>query len=94
MKQTLKVYSSHRSLIQHLDEGILLEPHMMMSEFFSQIVIIKDYRALPQAMRLPISMQILKSCAEQLQRVNFIFEESFLAFLESSQFLFGFFDEL
>ncbi|MCH5314069.1 MAG: PD-(D/E)XK nuclease family protein [Helicobacter sp.] len=92
--KTLKVYSSHRSLMQYLDEGVLLSPHMMMSEFFAQAVIIEGYRALPEAMRLLLSLEILKECAKELQRVNFIFEESFLAFLESSQFLFGFFDEL
>ncbi|WP_334086019.1 PD-(D/E)XK nuclease family protein [Helicobacter typhlonius] len=91
---TLKVYSSNRSLMQHLDEGVLLSPHMMMNDFFTQILIIKGYRALPKQMRLPLAMEILKSCASELKRVNFIFEESFLAFLESSQFLFGFFDEI
>ncbi|WP_300448434.1 PD-(D/E)XK nuclease family protein [uncultured Helicobacter sp.] len=90
----LKVYSSHRSLVQHLNEGELLSPHIMMGEFFTQLVIVDGYRALPQAMRLPLSMSVLKECAKELERVKFIFEQSFLAFLESSQFLFGFFDEL
>lgn len=90
----LKVYSSNRSLMQSLNEGELLCPHMLMGEFFTQLVIVDEYRALPQAMRLPLMMETLKDCAKELERVKFVFEKSFLAFLESSHFLFGFLNEL
>lgn len=93
-KPTLQVYSSNRALLQNLHEGELLAPSMLIGEFFSQLVIIDDYRALPQELRLPLSMQILKDCALELERAKFLFEQSFLGFLESSQFLFAFFDEL
>lgn len=90
----LHVYSSHRSLMQHLKSDVLLTPNMLMGAFFEQIVIIDGYRAMPRAMRLPLSVAIIKECVEDLGRVKFIFERSFLGFLESSQFLFDFFTEL
>lgn len=94
MENTLKVYSSNRALMQNLSPNELLSPHMMMGEFFSKLIIVEGYRALPKAMRLPLSMAILKECARELVGAKLIFEESFLGFLETSNFLFAFFDEL
>lgn len=94
MKTALKVYSSNRALMQNLSPDELLPPHMMIGEFFSQLVIIDGYRALPKSMRLPLAMSILKECKDKLLGAKMIFEESFLGFLETSNFLFAFFDEL
>lgn len=94
MENTLKVYSSNRALMQNLSSNELLPPYMMIGEFFSQLIIVKGYRALPKAMRLPLGMAILKECAKELVGAKLIFEESFLGFLETSNFLFAFFDEL
>ncbi|WP_233706647.1 PD-(D/E)XK nuclease family protein [Helicobacter marmotae] len=92
--KSLKVYSSNRSLRQHLDKNVLLSPHMMMNEFFTQLVIIDGYRALPKAMRSPLAISVLKEYANELGDKKLVFEKSFLAFLETSQFLFDFFNEL
>ena len=94
MKTALKVYSSNRALMQNLSPDELLPPHMMIGKFFSQLVIIDGYRALPKSMRLPLAMSILKECKDKLLGAKMIFEESFLGFLETSNFLFAFFDEL
>lgn len=94
MDRTLRVYSSNRALMQDLSADELLSPHMMIGEFFSQLVIVDGYRALPQAMRLPLSLGVLRECAQKLVGAKLVFEESFLGFLETSNFLFSFFDEL
>ncbi|BAM32403.1 conserved hypothetical protein [Helicobacter cinaedi CCUG 18818 = ATCC BAA-847] len=94
VENTLKVYSSNRALMQNLSPNELLSPYMMIGEFFSQLIIVEGYRALPKAMRLPLGMAILKECARELVGAKLIFEESFLGFLETSNFLFAFFDEL
>ena len=94
VENTLKVYSSNRALMQNLATNELLSPYMMIGEFFSQLIIVEGYRALPKAMRLPLGMAILKECARELVGAKLIFEESFLGFLETSNFLFAFFDEL
>lgn len=93
-ESTLYVYSSHRSLMQDSNEGEILAPSMMMGDFFTQLSIIDGYRALPRSMRLPLVMSVLKECACELERAKFIFEKSFLGFLETSSFLFDFFDEI
>ena len=90
MENTLKVYSSNRALMQNLSPNELLSPYMMIGEFFSQLIIVEGYRALPKAMRLPLGMAILKECARELVGAKLIFEESFLGFLETSNFLFAF----
>lgn len=93
-ESTLYVYSSHRSLMQNSNEGEIFAPSMMMGDFFTQLIIIDGYRALPRGMRLPLVMSVLKECAKELERAKFIFEKSFLGFLETSNFLFDFFDEI
>ena len=91
-ESTLYVYSSHRSLMQNSNEGEIFAPSMMMGDFFTQLIIIDGYRALPRGMRLPLVMSVLKECAKELERAKFIFEKSFLGFLETSNFLFDFFE--
>ena len=69
---TLYVYSSHRSLMQNSNEGEIFAPSMMMGDFFTQLIIIDGYRALPRGMRLPLVMSVLKECAKELERAKFI----------------------
>ncbi|WP_034369385.1 PD-(D/E)XK nuclease family protein [Helicobacter sp. MIT 05-5293] len=91
----LCVYSSKRSLLQSLESERLLAPTMLLGEFFTSCVLIKGgYRALPQSLRLPLMMSVLKEFESALENTKLVFEKSFLGFLESSQFVFGFFDEI
>lgn len=94
MQNTLIVYSSNRALLQNLDKERLLPPHMLIGEFFKQVIIVDNYRALPTQMRLPLMLEVLKDYGNELKQEHLIFEESFLGYLESSAFMFEFFSEL
>lgn len=92
---TLCVYSSKRSLLQSLESEQLLAPTMLLGEFFASCVLIKGgYRALPKSLRLPLMMSVLREFESILENTKLVFEKSFLGFLESSQFVFNFFDEI
>lgn len=72
-----------------------LLPHMMMiGDFFTHLCIIDGYSVLPRALRIPLMMSVLKEVENELEDSGLVFEKSFLGFLESSNFIFSFFDEL
>ncbi|MDD7568032.1 MAG: PD-(D/E)XK nuclease family protein, partial [Helicobacter sp.] len=93
--RTLLVYSSKRSLRSSFIEGSICPPSMLLGEFFSKAIIYKDKTIIPKHIRKFILGFVLKNHDfTQLCEHGLVFEKSFLAYLESSEFFLQFFDEL
>ncbi|MGI0406231.1 RecB family exonuclease [Helicobacter himalayensis] len=92
---TLYVYSSKRSMLTHLQDGRICEPSVLISEFFSKAIFYENRILLPNIARKFILSSVLRSYEfEELRKKGLIFEKSFLAYLQSSEFFLEFFDEL
>lgn len=93
--RTLNVYSSKRSMLAHLQDGRICEPSMLISEFFSKAIFYENKILLPNSARKFILSSVLRGYEfEELRKKGLIFEKSFLAYLQSSEFFLEFFDEL
>lgn len=90
----LCVYSSNRALMHSLEHDTLLGSQILIGEFFEQVLLVDGYRKLPAAKKLPLMLSLIDKCSEELESANLLFERSFLGYLESSDFLFRFFNEL
>ena len=92
----LLLFPSRRALLQHYSEGIC-PPSMLLGEFFAKAVYYPDRSIIPAHLRKFILSRVLRE--HDRDRVNllecgFVFERSFLAYLQSSEFFLRFFDEL
>lgn len=87
----MKVFSSHRALLEFAKsvDSAFLPPCKTISEFFENAVIYEGIR-LPKNLRPLFLWRAIKN----IEIANLGFEKSFLRFLEGSNFIFGFFDEL
>lgn len=81
-------------MFQAMPREELLSNMMTIGDFFTHLCMVDGYRALPRALRIPLMMSILKEVESELEESGLVFEKSFLGFLESSNFIFSFFDEL
>ncbi|WP_180674068.1 PD-(D/E)XK nuclease family protein [Helicobacter sp. 13S00477-4] len=61
-------------------------------EFFTNVVVVKALRFIPKNIRKVFLISIISKMQNFSE--NWVFEKSFLGYLESSSFLFNFFDEL
>ncbi|PAF44244.1 PD-(D/E)XK nuclease family protein [Helicobacter sp. 11S02596-1] len=97
-KTPLYVFATRRKLKEFYlscGEGFL-PVAMSVSEFFESILFVKDRRKIPKNIRKVFLLSAIASVVDSRQGFErmLVFEKSFLAYLESSSFLFGFFDEL
>ncbi|MDO7252580.1 PD-(D/E)XK nuclease family protein [Helicobacter cappadocius] len=93
-KSPLYVFSTQRYInefYREFEDGFL--PQVMgAGEFFSTIVFVPFLKAVPKNIRKVFLLSAIAQ-AENLTSM-LVFEKSFLAYLESSSFLFNFFDEM
>ncbi|RAX55611.1 PD-(D/E)XK nuclease family protein [Helicobacter sp. 10-6591] len=93
--RTLLVYSSKRSLRSSFIEGNICPPSMLLGDFFNKAIIYQGKTIIPKHIRKFILSFVLKKYDfTQLSQHGLVFEKSFLAYLESSEFFLQFFDEL
>lgn len=93
-KDTLYVFSTGRKInefYQAYGDGFLPKA-LTIGEFFSSIVFVPFLKKIPHNVRRIFLLNIIS----QAQNLNntFVFRDNFLAYLESSSFLFDFFDEI
>ncbi|WP_394967818.1 PD-(D/E)XK nuclease family protein [uncultured Helicobacter sp.] len=94
----LLVFPSRRALTQYhsAKEGICA-PSMVLGEFFSKAIIYPNKSIVPKHLRKFIVSRVLREYDKQhhiLLHNGFVFEQSFIAYLQSSEFFLRFFDEL
>lgn len=92
----LLLFPSRRALLQHYSEGIC-PPSMLLGEFFAKAVYYPDRSIIPAHLRKFILSRVLREYDRDrvnLLECGFVFERSFLAYLQSSEFFLRFFDEL
>lgn len=93
----LLVFPSRRALLEYHNTDRICSPSMLLGEFFAKAVFYPDKAIVPTHLRKFILSRVLRDYDKEqkdLLERGFVFERSFLAYLQSSEFFLRFFDEL